>query len=181
MPAAKPPAFASPLRRISRFGCEGRKPAPAFAKPASAGEGRSAGQGRPATEAPPAPAAGAAEPKAPAAPRFHKGGPDYRPGVERAPPPSLVERFVADLTRDFAEHGWPTIRKLREDYPVQYLKLCADFVSKEEAALLFARSEAAKDPLQGLSEDELLERARRLAEGLGLGAGAHPGKTGGGA
>jgi hypothetical protein len=126
-----------------------------------------------AEASPPAlPAAVSADTGPPAA----SAGAPARGAGRRPQPAGLSKLFLAALVGDFARHGGTVIEKLREGDPAQYLKLCAALLPKEEAlrAESGAQAEdaAAREDLEALSDDELFERARRLAERLGFGAGA---------
>lgn len=78
--------------------------------------------------------------------------------------------FVDALSVDFVRHGASAISRLRENDPVTYMKLCASVLPKAVIDSI--------DPLESLTDEELLERARRLAEKAGLGPCQDPDDTG---
>ncbi len=95
-----------------------------------------------------------------------KTGTEARPSPKRASRKTaqddgLERAFVEALALDFLGHGASAIARVREDDPVTYMKLCAQVLPK---ALI-----NSIDPLESLSDDELLERARQLAQKAGLG------------
>ena len=83
----------------------------------------------------------------------------------------LDTAFVDALAGDFLRHGAGAIAKVREDDPVTYMKLCAQVLPKSLINSI--------DPLEALSDEELRERARQLAEKAGIGS--RPGPDGAGA
>ena len=74
------------------------------------------------------------------------------------------EAFIKAVTKDFRAHGLRAITAVREEDPVTYMKLCASILSKSAGA--------EPDPLESLSDDQLIEHARQLAAALGVTA--HP-------
>ena len=74
------------------------------------------------------------------------------------------EAFIKAVTKDFRAHGMGAITAVREEDPVTYMKLCASILSKSAGA--------EPDPLESLSDDQLIEHARQLASALGVAA--HP-------
>jgi len=68
------------------------------------------------------------------------------------------------LSDDFQRHGASAIAKVRQDDPVTYMKLCASVLPKSIIGSI--------DPLDSLTDEELNQRARRLAEKAGIGL--HP-------
>ena len=100
-----------------------------------------------------------------------KTGTDARPSPKRASrkptqEEGLERAFVDALALDFLGHGASAIARVREDDPVTYMKLCAQVLPK---ALI-----NSIDPLESLSDDELLQRARQLAQKAGLGLHSDP-------
>lgn len=80
----------------------------------------------------------------------------------------LGEAFIAALHDDFAEHGVAAIQTVRSEKPDQYLKVIASLLPKD--VNLNVNNEIE------LTDDELRERIRSLADAiapfLGAGAGA---------
>jgi hypothetical protein len=80
----------------------------------------------------------------------------------------LGEAFIAALHDDFAEHGVAAIQTVRTEKPDQYLKVIASLLPKD--VNLNVNNEIE------MSDDELRERIRSLADTiapfLGAGAGA---------
>lgn len=74
--------------------------------------------------------------------------------------------FVDALTVDFQRHGASAIAQVREADPTTYMKLCASILPKSVIGSI--------DPLDTLSDQELIERARLLAEKVGIGPGPDP-------
>lgn len=68
--------------------------------------------------------------------------------------------FSAALTKDFKSHGAKAIAAARDKDPVTYLKICTSILPKAAGT--------DPDPLSALSDDQLLERARRAAASLGF-------------
>ena len=78
--------------------------------------------------------------------------------------------FTDALLVDFRRHGAAAITRLREDDPASYIKMCASVLPKAVIDSV--------DPIDSLSDDELLKRARRLAEKAGLGPRPDPDRAG---
>ncbi|MDH3703090.1 MAG: hypothetical protein OEU46_17425 [Alphaproteobacteria bacterium] len=76
------------------------------------------------------------------------------------------DAYIQAVTKDFRAHGLRAITAVREEDPVTYMKLCASILSKSAAA--------EPDPLESLSDDQLIEHARDLAAALGVAAHSHP-------
>lgn len=93
-----------------------------------------------------------------------------RPTGKPAADDGLDSAFVDALSGDFLRHGAMAIAKVREDDPVTYMKLCAQVLPKSLINSI--------DPLEALSDEELRERARQLAEKAGLGPGPDPDRAG---
>jgi hypothetical protein len=89
-----------------------------------------------------------------------------RPPAKAAKDDALDTAFVDALSADFVRHGASAIAKVREDDPVTYMKLCAQVLPKTLINDI--------DPLEALSDEELRERARQLAEKAGLGSRKDP-------
>jgi hypothetical protein len=93
-----------------------------------------------------------------------------RPRAKAVQDDGLDTAFVDALAGDFRRHGAVAIAKMREDDPATYMKLCAQVLPKS----LFNTI----DPLEAMSDEELRERARQLAEKAGLGARPDPDRAG---
>ncbi len=78
------------------------------------------------------------------------------------------DAFIKAVTKDFRAHGLRAITAVREEDPTTYMKLCASILTKSAAA--------EPDPLESLSDDQLIEHARELAAALGVAA--HSGSDG---
>jgi hypothetical protein len=103
--------------------------------------------------------------------RKRKAGPiRKRAPAEAVQDDALDTAFVDALSADFLRHGASAIAKVREDDPVTYMKLCAQVLPKTLINDI--------DPLEALSDEELRERARQLAEKAGLGSRSDPGGAG---
>ena len=72
----------------------------------------------------------------------------------------FLAAFSAALAKGFKTHGAKAIAAAREKDPVTYLKICTSILPKP------AGPDA--DPLGALSDEQLLERARRAASSLGF-------------
>ena len=83
------------------------------------------------------------------------GNPTGRPKGARN---KLGEEFIADLYADWLEHGRDAIARVREDKPEQYLKVIASLVPKDINLTV--------SPLEGLSDEQLVRRIRKLDEAL---------------
>lgn len=79
------------------------------------------------------------------------GNPKGRPVGARS---KLGEAFLEAMHNDFNEHGVAAIVKVREEKPDQYLKVIASILPKDLNVNL--------NPMDQLSDDELLERIRSL-------------------
>lgn len=84
-----------------------------------------------------------------------------------APADEFLAAFSIALIRDFRIHGAAAIAAARDKDPVTYLKICASILPKP------AGPDA--DPLGALSDEQLLDRARRAAESLGFRLESQPG------
>lgn len=76
------------------------------------------------------------------------------------PTDAFLAAFGAALMVDFKTHGAAAIAAARDKDPVTYLKICASILPKPAGA--------EADPLGALSDDQLLDRARRAAASLGF-------------
>jgi hypothetical protein len=93
-----------------------------------------------------------------------------RPQAKAAKDEGLDTAFVDALAGDFLRHGAAAIARMREDDPATYMKLCAQVLPKSLLNSI--------DPLEAMSDEELRERARQLAEKAGLGARPDPDRAG---
>lgn len=89
-----------------------------------------------------------------------------KPASRRGGGTGFDDAFIKAVTKDFRAHGLRAITAVREEDPVTYMKLCASILSKSAAA--------EPDPLESLSDDQLIEHARDLAAALGVAAHSHP-------
>lgn len=69
------------------------------------------------------------------------------PGRPRGSRVKLSEAFLAALCDDFCQYGAATIERVRTDKPDAYLKVIASILPKQ--------IEAAADPFDAMSDDEL--------------------------
>lgn len=76
------------------------------------------------------------------------------------------DAFIKAVTKDFRAHGLRAITAVREEDPITYMKLCTSILSKSAAV--------EPDPLESLSDDQLIEHARDLAAALGVAAHSYP-------
>jgi hypothetical protein len=84
----------------------------------------------------------------------------------------LGEAFIDALYDDFNEHGVAAIKTVRDERPDQYLKVIASLLPKE-------MNLNVTEQFSEMTEDELTDRARRLARDLApLLAGAGSDTTG---
>ena len=72
----------------------------------------------------------------------------------------FLTAFNAALTADFRGHGAGAIAAARDKDPVTYLKICASILQRAEGP--------DPDPMTAVSDEQLLERARRAAASLGF-------------
>jgi hypothetical protein len=93
-----------------------------------------------------------------------------RPARNAVKDDGLDTAFVDALAGDFLRHGAVAIAKMREDDPATYMKLCAQVLPRSLLNNI--------DPLEAMSDEELRERARQLAEKTGLGARPDTGRAG---
>jgi len=84
-------------------------------------------------------------------------------------PDAFDTAFVDALSADFALYGSAALARLREDDPVSYMKLCAAVLPKAVAGAI--------DPLEAMTDEELLDRAKGLAKQLGLAIRSDPGRA----
>jgi Family of unknown function (DUF5681) len=84
------------------------------------------------------------------------GNPAGRPKGARN---KLGEAFLEAMLDDFTKHGVAAIQTVRADKPDQYLKVIASILPKE-------MNLNVTDQLSEMSDDELADRARRLARDL---------------
>jgi len=89
------------------------------------------------------------------------GNPNGRPKGSRN---KLAEAFIAALHDDFETNGAAVIERVRNEEPAQYLKVVASILPKEIKI----------DTNDGLSDDELNQRLRQLAEFIGAEIGISP-------
>lgn len=82
------------------------------------------------------------------------------------PKDTLDTAFVDALSSDFSRYGDAAIAALRQDDPTAYLKLCASVLPKAVAGAI--------DPIEAMTDEELIERAKTLAAELDLGAASRP-------
>jgi hypothetical protein len=97
-----------------------------------------------------------------------KGAPRKRSQSKRAAAKAPVAdgpdtAFVDALSVDFQRYGASAIAQVREADPTTYMKLCASILPKSVIG--------GVDPLATLSDEDLYERARLLAEKAGIGPG----------
>lgn len=78
------------------------------------------------------------------------------------PKDTLDTAFVDALSKDFSLYGAAAVAALRQDEPTAYLKLCASVLPKAVAGAI--------DPIEAMTDEELIERAKTLAAELNLGA-----------
>lgn len=79
------------------------------------------------------------------------GNPSGRPKGARS---KLGEAFLEALHNDFAENGVAAIQEVREKKPEQYLKVIAMILPKDLNINV--------NPMDDLSDDELIERIRAI-------------------
>jgi hypothetical protein len=85
--------------------------------------------------------------------------PPKSPGRPKGSRNKLGEAFIEALHDDFAEHGVAAIQVVRAEKPDQYLKVIASLLPKE-------MNLNVTDQLSEMTDDELADRARRLARDL---------------
>lgn len=81
------------------------------------------------------------------------------PGRPRGSRNKLGEAFLADMMADWEQHGAETIEQVREEKPDQYLKVVASILPKDLNVNI--------NPLEELSDDELIQRLRDLHGTIG--------------
>jgi hypothetical protein len=85
--------------------------------------------------------------------------PPKSPGRPKGSRNKLGEAFIEAMHDDFAEHGVAAIETVRAEKPDQYLKVIASLLPKE-------MNLNVTDQFSEMTEDELADRARRLARDL---------------
>lgn len=85
--------------------------------------------------------------------------PPKSPGRPKGARNKLGEAFLEAMLADFTQHGQAAIEVVRAEKPDQYLKVIASILPKE-------MNLNVTDQLSEMSDDELAERARRLARDL---------------
>lgn len=80
-----------------------------------------------------------------------KGGPGRPIGSRN----KLGEAFLSALNADFEVHGEAAIEAVRSDKPDQYLKIIASILPREMTLTV-------NDPLEEMTDDELIDRLRSL-------------------
>src|SRR5689334_14152644 len=73
---------------------------------------------------------------------------------------ALGEKFVADFLEDWQQHGATAIAALRVEKPSDYVRIAASILPKER--------NARPEPLDELTDAELLERIGRVAARAGF-------------
>ena len=86
---------------------------------------------------------------------FKKGNPGRPKGARN----KLGEAFLEAMLDDFTEHGAVVIETVRTEKPDQYLKVIASILPKE-------MNLSVNDQFSEMTDDELADRARRLARDL---------------
>jgi hypothetical protein len=74
----------------------------------------------------------------------------------------LGEDFLSALADDFEQHGTAAIQQVRQERPHEYLKVIAGILPKE------LKVQSSTD---GMSEEQIDERIRQIASGLGIALG----------
>lgn len=83
------------------------------------------------------------------------------PGRPKGSRNKLAEAFIADLVADWEQHGSEAIVQVREERPHEYLKVVASILPKEIKI----------DRNDDMTDDQLRQRIRLLAEELGFALG----------
>lgn len=78
------------------------------------------------------------------------------PGRPKGSRNKLGEAFLEALYSDFQEHGIEVIARVRRDKPDQYLKVIASILPKDINLNV--------NPMGDMTDDELIERIRKLDE-----------------
>ena len=86
---------------------------------------------------------------------FAKGNPGRPKGARNR----LGEAFLEAMLDDFTQHGVSVIETVRSEKPDQYLKVIASILPKE-------MNLNVSDQFSEMTDDELADRARRLARDL---------------
>jgi len=93
------------------------------------------------------------------------GNPAGRPKSSRN---KLGEAFIEALHDDFAENGAAAIKAAREESPLGYVKVCASILPRDLNVNI--------NPLEELTDEQLIERIRQLEDAvtreIGTGAAA---------
>lgn len=84
-----------------------------------------------------------------------KGGPGRPVGSRN----KLGEAFLSALNDDFEEHGQKAIETVRSEKPDQYLKVIASILPREMTLTV-------SDPMEDLTDDELIDRLRTLHDSI---------------
>lgn len=90
--------------------------------------------------------------------RFQAGNPGRPKGSRN----KLGEAFLSALHDDFEQHGVEVIRRVREERPQDYMKVCA---------ALLPREVKITNETDGMTDEQIAGRIRQLAGELGLAIG----------
>jgi hypothetical protein len=80
------------------------------------------------------------------------------PGRPKGSRNKLGEAFLEALYSDFQQHGAAVIARVRAEKPDQYLKVIASILPKDINLNV--------DPIGEMTDDELIERIRKLDEAI---------------
>lgn len=96
------------------------------------------------------------------------GNPAGRPKSSRN---KLGEAFLEALHADFEQHGTDAIQQARLESPLGYIKVCASILPKDLNINI--------NPLEELTDEQLIERIRQLEDAVSreLGAGGAAGRN----
>jgi hypothetical protein len=90
--------------------------------------------------------------------RFTEGNEHaFKPGNPGRPKGSrhkLSEAFLSALADDFEAHGKATIERVRKDYPLGYVRVCASILPKE--------LNVSTNPLEDMTDEQLIQRIKQL-------------------
>ena len=107
---------------------------------------------------------------------FKKGQSGNPAGPKAGYRQAFSRAFVTAVSQDFAEHGVKVIKRVREENPLGYLRVCASLVEQEiNVKTPFSHLDHLTDDELRASIEELNERVlQALAGAKGDGAGVEP-------